>query len=148
VEHITIDTVNEWAWKKKRQGCSWTTIKDALRTMQRVLSAASKDKKPPFSLQGLAVPERDKLQMNIKSRKKTSFSWAQAEQIAAHVRKMDGLGDARREQYATLFLLAAASGLRCSELLALKANNIDFEASAIRVEESSDQRSGGRVGSM
>jgi integrase len=104
------------------------------------------DKKPPFSPKGLAVPERDKLQMNIKSRKKMSFCWAQAEQIAGHVRKMDGLGDAQREQYATLFLLAAASGLRCSELLALKANNLDFEASAIRVEESSDQRSGGRVG--
>jgi integrase len=59
---------------------------------------------------------------------------------------MDGLGDARREQYATLFLLASASGLRSSELLALKVNDIDLRASTIRVEESSDQRSAGKIG--
>jgi integrase len=41
---------------------------------------------------------------------------------------MDGLGDARREQYSTLILLAAASGLRSSELLALKINDIDVKA--------------------
>jgi hypothetical protein len=37
IEHITIDSVNQWAWKKKRAGLSWMTIKDTLRTMQRVL---------------------------------------------------------------------------------------------------------------
>lgn len=146
IEHITVDSVNEWAWKKRQAGLSWVTIKDALRTMQRVLSAFSKDKKPPFSQSGLAIPERDKLQMKIDSRQKVSFSWAQAEQVTGHVRNMDGLGDARREQYATLFLLAAASGLRASELLALRANDVDFGASTIRVEESSDQRSNGKIG--
>src|SRR5260370_40894316 len=35
IEHITIDSVNEWAWKKRSAGLSWVTIKDALRTMQR-----------------------------------------------------------------------------------------------------------------
>jgi integrase len=55
-------------------------------------------------------------------------------------------GDARRERYATLFLLAAASGLRFSELLALRINDLDFGASTIRVEESSDQRSAGKIG--
>ena len=30
VEHITIDSVNEWAWKKRQSGLSWVTIKDAL----------------------------------------------------------------------------------------------------------------------
>jgi hypothetical protein len=57
LEHITIDLVNEWAWKKRQSGSSWVTIKDALRTMQRVLSASSRDKKPPFSQAGLAIPE-------------------------------------------------------------------------------------------
>jgi len=38
--------------------------------MQRVLSSFSKDKKPPFSQIGLAIPERDKLQMKVNSRKK------------------------------------------------------------------------------
>jgi hypothetical protein len=33
---------------------------------------------------------------------------------------MDGLGESRREQYAALILTASASGLRCSELLALR----------------------------
>jgi integrase len=97
-------------------------------------------KKPPFSQSGLAIPERDKLQMKIKSRRNVSFSWARAEQIANRVRNMDGLGDARREQYSTLILLAAASGPRSSELLALRINDIDFKASTVRVDESSDQR--------
>src|SRR5208337_1315237 len=78
IEHITMDTVNEWAWKKRDAGLSWVTIKDALRTLQRVLSAFSKDKKPPFSQSGLAIPERDKLTMKIQSRQKISFSWEQA----------------------------------------------------------------------
>jgi integrase len=146
IEHITIDRVNEWAWKKRRAGLSWVAIKDALRTMQRVLSAFSKDKQPPFSQSGLAIPERDKLRMQISSRQKVSFSWPQAELIAGHIRCMDGLGDCRRGQYAALIMLAAASGLRCSELFALRVNDVDFDASTIRVEQSSDQRNGGRIG--
>jgi integrase len=146
IEHITIDSVNEWAWRKRQSGISWTTIKDALRTMQRILSAFSKDRKPPFSQAGLAIPERDKLQMRIHSRQSVSFSWAQAEAIAGQVRRLDTLGDARRKQYETLVLLAAASGLRSSELLALKVNDVDFKAGTIRVDESSDQRTGGKIG--
>ncbi len=146
IEHISIDSVNEWIWKKRGQGLSWVTIKNILRTMQRVLSSFSKDKKPPFSQIGLAIPERDKLQMKVNSRKHVSFSWAQAEQIAEHVSKMDTLGKHRREQYATLFLLAAASGLRSSELLALRVDDLDFRARTIRVEESSDQKSRGEAG--
>ena len=146
IEHITIDSVNEWMWKKRQHGLSWVTIKNVLRTMQRVLSAFSKDKKPPFSQSGLAIPERDKLRMKIDSRQKVSFSWEQAIQIAEYVHTMDSLGDARRKQYRTLFLLAAASGLRLSELLALKVNDINFKAGTIRVEESSDQRSNGEIG--
>lgn len=146
VEHINIDSVNEWIWKKREQGLSWVTIKNILRTMQRILSASSSDKKPPFSQSGLAIPERDKLQMKINSRRKVSFSWAQAEQIANHIGKMDRLGKTRREQYAALFLLAAASGLRSSELFALKANNLDFSMGTVRVEESSDQRCAGKIG--
>lgn len=59
---------------------------------------------------------------------------------------MDGLGDARKRQYATLILLAAASGLRISELLALRMNDLDFDTNAITVDEASDQRTGGNVG--
>jgi hypothetical protein len=58
IDHITIDTINDWAWKKKREGLSWVTIKNVLRTMQRVLSASSKSKTVPFSQDGLAIPER------------------------------------------------------------------------------------------
>ena len=68
------------------------TISDALRTMQRILSAYSKQGRPSSSLRGLRIPERDKLQMQIHSRKKVSYSWAQAVQIAQHIRKnMNGL---------------------------------------------------------
>jgi integrase len=59
---------------------------------------------------------------------------------------MDGLGDTRREQYATLILLAAASGLRSQELLALRVNDLDFDASTVTVDEASDQRTSGKVG--
>ena len=107
--------------------------------MQRVLSCCSNDKKPPFSQEGLAIPERDKLQMKIESREAISFSWSQAKQIAGEVYKLD-VDDVLKEQYATLFILASASGLRCAELFALRINDLDFKAGTIRVDESADQR--------
>jgi integrase len=140
VEHIDIDRVNEWAWRKRTCGMSWVTIKNILRTMQRVLSCASKDRTPPFSQEGLAIPEKDKLQMRIESRKAVSFSWAESKRIAAAVRKLDTLDENRKNAYATAFLLASASGLRCGELFALKLDDIDFRARAIRVDESAEQR--------
>jgi integrase len=146
IEHVRIEAVNEWAEKKREQGLSWTTIKDSLRTMQRVLSAFSKDRRVPFSMAALEIPERDKLAMRIKCRRKVSYSWKQAEQVAAHLRAMDSLGAARAEQYAAIILLAAASGLRCSELLALRVNDLSFTTSTIRVDEASDQRSAGNIG--
>lgn len=146
LELITIQAVNEWAWKKRQAGISWVVIKDALRTMQRVLSAFPKNTVPPFSQKGLRIPERDKLQMQIGSRQRVSFSWEQAVQIAKHVRTADGLGDSRREQYPTLILLASATGLRCGELLALRGCDVDFKAKTIRVEQSTDQRNGGKIG--
>jgi hypothetical protein len=54
-------------------------------TMQRVLSAASKDKKPSFSKNGLAIPERDKLKMKIDNRQKVVFSWGQMTRIVEHI---------------------------------------------------------------
>ncbi|MFY9527848.1 MAG: tyrosine-type recombinase/integrase [Candidatus Acidiferrales bacterium] len=141
IEHINIDSVNEWMWKKRQQGLSWVTIKNILRTMQRVLSCSSKDKKPPFSQEGLAIPERDKLQMKRDSRRKPAFSWEQAKWIAAQVRKMDSLKD-RRERYAVLFTLQSASGLRPEEILALKMNDLDFKAGRIRVDEAVCERTG------
>jgi integrase len=84
--------------------------------------------------------------MKIHSRRNVSFSWARAEPIAKRICSMDGLGDARREQYSTLIPLAAARGLRCSALLALKINDFDFTASTVRVEETSDQRTNGNIG--
>jgi integrase len=146
LEHITIDSVNEWIWKKRQTGLSWVTIKNVLRTMQRVLSSFSKDKRPPFSQTGLAIPERDKLQMRVRSRKQVSFSWPETKKIVQYVQKMDTLGAARKQQYTALFLLASASGLRCCELFALKINDVDFRARTVRVDESSDQRSNGTIG--
>src|SRR5947199_8584857 len=69
VEHINIDSVNEWIWKKREQRLSWVTIKNILRTMQRVLSASANDKKPPFSQSRHAFYDRDTLHMNIYSRR-------------------------------------------------------------------------------
>jgi integrase len=139
VEHIDIDAVNEWIWKKRHEGLSWVTIKNILRTLQRVLSCSSKEKTPPFSQEGLAIPERDKLQLKIKGRGAISFSWVQTNQIAEHVYKLD-VDSARKERYATVFVHAAATGLRCEELFVLRLNNIDFQAGTIRVDESADQR--------
>ena len=144
IDHITIDTVNDWAWKKKREGLSWVTVKNILRTMQRVLSASSKSKTVPFSQDGLAIPERDKLQMKINSRKHVSYSWEQTLRIVEQVQQLETLGEARQELYSTLFLLAAASGLRIGELLALRSDDIDFDSSTIRVDESVDKL--GQVG--
>jgi integrase len=139
VEHIDIDAVNEWIWKKRQEDISWVTIKNILRTMRRVLSCSSKDKKPPFFQEGLAIPERDKLQMKIESREAISFSWLQTKEIAEQVHKLD-VNHARKERYATVFLVASATGLRCGELFALKLNDIDFKAGTVRVDESADQR--------
>jgi len=38
------------------------------------------------------------------------------------------------------FILAAATGLRCGELFALRVNDIDFKSGTIRVNESANQR--------
>lgn len=135
IEHINIDSVNEWIWKKHQTGMGWVSIKNVLRTMQRILSCSSKDKKPPFSQEGLAIPERDKLQMKIKSREAISFSWQQALLMAEKAESL-GMDSARTKRYAMLFILASASGLRCGELFALKINDLDFKANTIRVDES------------
>ena len=113
--------------------------------MQRVISAFVKDHAVPFSQRGL-IPEREKLRMKVQSRKKVSLSWEHAARIAEYIRKMDGLGEYRREQYATLILLASVAGLRCSELLALRVNDLDFDAGTIIVDEASDQRTAGEIG--
>ena len=62
------------------------------------------------------------------------------------IRNMDSLGDSRREQYGVLILLAAASALRSSELLALRLNDLDFNVGTVRVDQSSDQRNNGTPG--
>jgi integrase len=93
----------------------------------------------------LAIPERDKLQMKMESRQKVSFSWGQAKKIAAQVRELP-LDARRKEQYATLFIVASAFDLRCSELFALRLNDVDFASGAIRVDEASDQRTKGNIG--
>jgi hypothetical protein len=95
IEHITIDSVNEWMSKKREQDLSWVSIKNILRTTQRVLSAYSKDKTPPFSQMGLSSPDRDKLHMKIESRKAVSFSWQQTKKIALQVRKLE-ISDSRK----------------------------------------------------
>jgi integrase len=146
IERIDIDLVNKWAQEKRQTGLSWVTIKNILRTMQRVLSADSRDKVPPFSQNGLRIPERDKVRMQIASRKQVSFSWQDAKKIAEQIHKLDTLCDARKEQYAAIVLLASASGLRCGELFALKENDVDFKAGTILVDESSDQRTKGKIG--
>jgi site-specific recombinase XerD len=144
IEHITIDSVNEWVWKKRAEGLSWVTIKNILRTMQRILSCNSKSRKPPFNQEGLAIPQSDKLQMQLDGREAVSFSWKQSQQIAKQVQSLEDLDDGRKERYATLFTLASASGLRCGELFALRMNDLNFKASTIRVEESFDRL--GKVG--
>ena len=137
VELITIDKVNKWAWKKRKQGLSWTTIKNILRTMHRVLSCYLK-KNPPFSLQYLAVPEREKLRQRIECRKAVSFSWSEANRIVDAVHQLP-LPEDRKIRYSVLFLLAAASGLRCSELFALRMDDVDFKEGTIEVDESLDR---------
>jgi integrase len=62
------------------------------------------------------------------------------------VQQLPKLGRVRREQYAVLLLLKAAAAVRCSELLALRNNDIDFSASAIRIDESLDQKNKGKFG--
>jgi integrase len=139
IDSISIETVNDWAWKKKRESLSWVTIKNVLRTMQRVLSASSKSRRVPFSQDGLAIPERDKLQMKINSRKHVSYSWEQTLRIDEQVQKLETVGQARKDMYSTMFIVAAASGLRIGELLALCSDDIDFDGSTIRVDESVDR---------
>jgi integrase len=146
VDRIEINLVNEWIWKKRKQGLSWVTIKNILRTMQRVLTAYSgRKRKPPFSQDDLGIPERDKLQMKLTSRETISLSWEQTKRIVDTLRDSP-LDDRRKDLYSMLFLLASASGLRIGELAALQASDINFDKGTIRVNKSSDQRSSGNVG--
>jgi integrase len=141
IDNINLTMVNEWAWKKRREGLSWVTIKNILRTMQRVLTVYTGERKhPPFCLKDLSIPEKDKLAMEIATLEADSFSWTDTKRIADAVLALDGLNDSRKARYATAFLLAAASGLRCSELFALRMNDVDFKASTLRVDEAFDGR--------
>ena len=106
-----------------------------LRTVHRVISCCPKTI-PPFSLKDLRIPAKDQLRMKIDSRNAVKFSWAQANQIADAVQKLDGLDDDRKSRCVALFLLASATGLRCSELYALRMDDVDFKADTIRVDES------------
>jgi integrase len=135
IEHINIDSVNEWIWKKRQTGMKWFYIKKILQTMQRVLSCSSKDKKPPFSLEGLAIPERDKLQMKIKSREAISYSWDETMLMVSEIEKLN-MDESKKKRAAMIFVLASASGLRGGELFALRLNDLDFKANTVRVDES------------
>ena len=136
IEHIHSEEINKWAWTK-RPGLSWVTIKNMLRTMRRVISCRPKTV-PMFSLRDLSIPAKDKLHMEIKRRNAAKISWKQANQLADAVQKRDGLDDDRRSRYATLFILASATGLRCSELYALRMDDVDFKVHTIRVDEAFD----------
>lgn len=139
VEHIAIDAVNKWAWTKRPE-LSWVTIKNILRTMQRVLSCYLR--KPSFSLRDLEIPAKDKLQMQMDSRDAVSFSWGDAKRIVSAVGELPDLDAGRKRQYATAFILAAATGLRSCELFALRMDDIDFAARTIRVDESTQRADG------
>jgi integrase len=106
-----------------KQVCPGSRLRTFCVRCKEFLSCSSKDKKPPFSQEGLALPERDKLQMKIESREAVSFSWSEAKRIAAQVYMLD-VDEARKRRYATVFLLAAATGLRCGELFALRVNDM------------------------
>jgi hypothetical protein len=56
VEHIDIDAVNEWIWKKRKENLSWVTIKNILRTMQRVLSCSSRTRNHRSPRKGSPFP--------------------------------------------------------------------------------------------
>jgi integrase len=127
--------VNDWIWKKRQTGMKWFYIKKVLQTMQRVLSCSSKDKKPPFSLEGLAIPERDKLEMKIKSREAISYSWEETMLMVCEIEKLN-IDESERKRDAIIFILASASGLRGGELFALRMNDLNFKANTVRVDES------------
>ena len=82
--------------------------------------------------------------MKINSRTHVSYSWEQTLRVVEQVQAMETLGAVRREQYQTLFLVAAASALRIGELLALHNDDIDFENGTIRVDKSTDRT--GQIG--
>ena len=77
--------------------------------------------------------------MKINSRKHVSYSWEQTLRIDEQVQKLETVGQARKDMYSTMFIVAAASGLRIGELLALCSDDIDFDGSTIRVDESVDR---------
>jgi integrase len=128
VNKIDIDAVNDWASQNRAEGLSWVTIKNNLRTLQRVCSAYSKDK-PPFSQDGLDIPAVDRMQMKIRTREQPSRTWKETLQIVAEIRKSTKLGAHRKPQYATYVLLDAAAAGRVSDILALRGKDIDFKAS-------------------
>jgi integrase len=61
--------------------------------------------------------------MKIESRGEISFSRLPTKQIGDQVHKLE-VDHTRKERYATVFLLAAATGLRGGEQFALKWNDI------------------------
>ncbi|MHB8500370.1 MAG: site-specific integrase [Candidatus Acidiferrales bacterium] len=64
---------------------------------------------------------------------------AGSEANCREVHKLD-VDQARKEPYSTVVILAAATGLWCGALFALRLNDVDFKAGTIRVDESADLR--------
>jgi integrase len=133
IEHITIEAINAWARGKRQSGMKWSYIKKVLQTMHRVLSCRPKAV-APFSLKGLAIPARVKLQMKIKSRESVSYSWEETMLMVSEIEKLD-VDDFSKQRASVIFTLAAASGLRGGELFALRMNDLDFKANTVRVDE-------------
>jgi integrase len=127
---LTARGIEEWRSRRMAEG------KLPRRSAVKVIGVLGNVLERARRTQGLtANVVRDVEKIRVKS-DPASFQHYEPEEVLALVRA------AANEQDGVLFLVAAFSGLRRGELLALRWDDVDFEGSAIRVERSFDHMAG------
>jgi integrase len=117
---VTPERVRSWRAKLLASGVGTSTVAQSYRLLRAVMNTAADDeliRRNPCRIKGA---DRDEA----------------GERPVASVGEVFAIAEAIRPQYRALVLLAAFTGLRWGELLALSRRDLDMEAATVRVSAS------------
>jgi len=120
LERLTARKIERWLSRRREEGASNRTAQKYLTALSGILSRAQR----VWGLQHNVADDVDRPRVRPSSK----IDVLSPEEVWALVRAVES------EQDAAIFLTAAFSGLRLSELLALGWRCVDFERESIRVE--------------
>lgn len=125
IRAISVADVERFITKRQNEGMPIATLRKILVTMNQIFNYAVRHK--ILITNPLSVAERPKSNQNVVEDPNDKMQILQPEQIKAL------LGAVKSQKYKTLFQLAAFSGCRQGELLALKWKDLDWAAGQISI---------------